>query len=85
MFDRISSDQGIPKNAKSSLLGPLKKVIKILDDGNPDNDQSACDKLAEFISNVIDKEASGKLSTPIADELEADAQAIKDEIGCPIS
>jgi len=77
-------DLGLAKNVENSLLGPLKKVSKILDDGNPDNDQAACDKLTKFINNVNDKESSGKLDTVIADSLEADAQAIKDAIGCPL-
>lgn len=81
LIEKINSDNGIPKNVKNSLLGPLKKVPKILNDDNPDNDQSACDKLTEFLNN-LDEKAEKIDDEDLINELEADVQAIKDAIGC---
>ena len=76
-------DEGFAKNIEKSLLGPLKKVSKILNDNNPDNDQASCDKLTEFLDNLAAK--ADKIDDDgIVDALEADAQAIKDAIGCPL-
>ncbi|MGD8432275.1 MAG: hypothetical protein PVG43_02940 [Nitrosopumilaceae archaeon] len=75
-------DESLGKNVENSLLGPLKKVSKILGDSNPDNDDAACDKLDEFIENINDKESSGKLDTENADLFESEALWLKDNIGC---
>jgi hypothetical protein len=48
-------------NVKNSLIGPIKKVQKILSDGNDANNDAACGKLDEFIANVGSKESSGHL------------------------
>jgi len=76
-------DLGFDKKIEKSLIGPLKKVSKILDDGNPDNDQAACDKLTEFLDNLAAK-ADKIDDAGLVDALEADAQGIKDAIGCPL-
>jgi len=70
------------KKVRNSLLAPLKQVQKILDDGNPDNDSAACGKLDEFIANVNSKEASGKLSSTLAQQYRDAANAIKSSLGC---
>jgi len=78
-------DLGLANNTEKSLLGPLKKVIKTLDDGNPDNDMAACDKLDEFIANAESKIASGKIvgdDVQTVNDLIADAEAIQTSIGC---
>ena len=84
LLETINSDNDIPKNVKNSLLGPLKKVSKNLNDGNPDNDLAVCDKLAEYIENLNDKEASGKFdgTSVDVDSLRDDAEAIQEALGC---
>jgi len=77
-------DLGFDKKIEKSLIAPLKQVSKILNDGNPNNDQAACDKLTEFLDNLAAK-ADKIDDTDVVDALEADAKGIKDEIGCPIS
>lgn len=74
-------DLGFDKKIEKSLIGPLKQASKILNDGNPNNDQAACDKLTEFLDNLAAK-ADKIDDTNVVDALEADAQAIKDAIGC---
>lgn len=81
LIDNIENDS-LNKNVENSLLGPLKKVSKILDDGNPDNDIAVCDKLDEFIANVESKRDSGKIDNVIADELLSDALLIQLSISC---
>lgn len=75
-------DEGLANKVGKSLLGPLKKVVKTLDDGNPDNDDAACDKLDEFIANVESKDTSGKLDSDLADTFIDSAEAIQGEIPC---
>ncbi len=81
IIDLIES-KTFSKNVENSLLGPLKKITKILADSNPDNDEATCGKLTEFIDTVDEKESSGKLSPDDADELREAAQRIQNVLGC---
>lgn len=74
-------NSNLATNVEKSLSGPLKKFLKILDDGNPNNDGAACDKLDEFIANVESKEASGKLDSNLAEIFIDSAESIKADIG----
>jgi len=73
---------GFPNNVEKSLLGPLKKIIKVLEDNNPKNDGSVCGKLDEFIQTVNEKEESEKLGETDAEELRTAAEAIKTSLEC---
>jgi hypothetical protein len=73
----------LPNNVENSLLAPLKKVFKILNDGNPNNDLAACDKLTHFLNNLAAKE--DKIDDPdLVDEWEVYVQSIKEALGCPV-
>ena len=79
----LIEDSFLEKNVEKSLIGPIKVVSKILDDGNPNNDHVACKKLDSFISDVESKVSSGKLFSSDADDFIGFAEAIKDDNGCP--
>ena len=81
LIDLIES-KNLPNNVKNSLLGPLKQVSHIIDDGNPNNNQAACDKLSDFIDNVNSKEAAGHLNETDATELRDIATQIQTDLGC---
>ena len=72
----------LDKSVGNSLLGPIKTVSKILDDGNLNNDDAACDKLDEFIANVESKRDSGKLNPIIAQFFIDSAESAQDDIPC---
>jgi len=85
LIEKLTSDiesEDFANTVENSLLGPLKKVVKILDDDNPDNDDAVCDKLEEFIANVESKEVSGKLDSYLANSFINSAEKLRDEIGC---
>lgn len=60
----------------------LKNVDKLFDDGNPDNDGAACDKLASFAGKVAEQEAAGTLTATEAGQLTVFAQASTAANGC---
>ena len=72
----------LDKNSKSSLLAPLKQIQKILDDGKPGNDLSACGKLNDFIITLNSKHNSGKISNSDYNALLNAANSIKTSLGC---
>ena len=81
LIDSVNS-QVTDKNTKSALLSTLKEIQKILNDGNPTNDKSACSKLSSFIVTVDSKEASGKLSSTLAQQFRDLANAMRNSLGC---
>ncbi len=76
------ADLGLPKGVERSLQAPLKRVTKLAEDENPDNDQAVCDKLDEFSANVADRLADGSLTVVQADALVAFSHALELEYGC---
>ena len=78
-------EAGYANKVEKSLVAPLKQASPILEDGNPNNDGAACDKLGEFISNLNEKESSGQLKPEDADDFETRAWGIQTAIGCPAS
>ena len=76
-------DLGLPRGVQSSLLGPIKRIEKLLTDSKPDNDAAVCGKLDEFSATVSAKESAGKLTSGQATDLRQAAQAIKVNQGCP--
>ena len=81
LIDSINA-QVTDKNVKSALLSTLKEIQKILNDNKPANDSSACIKLADFITHVDSKEASGKLSSSLAQAYRDLANQIMTSLGC---
>jgi len=73
-------DENFDKKLKGSLDGPLKKVQKIINDGNPNNDGAAFAKLDEFSANVLSKYDSGKITVEERNLLLLSADLIKNSI-----
>jgi hypothetical protein len=58
----------------------LKQVSDILNDNNPNNDESACGKLGAFINQVNAAERRDTLTADQADVLRTQAEDIRDEL-----
>jgi hypothetical protein len=82
LIDTING-MGLPPGVQASLLAPLNQAINLLNDNNPNNDVSVCNRLDAFIIEVGTKELNGQLTAAQADELGASANAIKAALGCP--
>jgi hypothetical protein len=54
----------------------LEEVSNILNDNNPNNDESACDELGAFINQVNAAERRGSLTPEQADNLRTQAEVI---------
>jgi len=80
--DTINS-MNLPKGTETSLNGPLHNAIQLLEDHDPTNDISVCDKLASFIEQVNAKEANGQLTLDQAVELRQQAMDLQNSLGCP--
>jgi len=74
---------GLPKGVENSLTANLKNIVKLLEDGNPNNDGAVCGKLGGFINKVDAKEKNGQLTTEQAEQLSQQANAIKTSLSCP--
>jgi len=73
----------LPKGIANSLKGPLHQATKLLSDDNPNNDNTACNKLTTFIEEQVNYYLSnGQLTQEQADILTQQAQSIKLELGC---
>ena len=72
---------GLPHGTETSLLANLKNIPDIINDGNPDNDDSVCGKLYAFIDKV-QAQYGKNISADDADQLIAQAQDILDSLGC---
>jgi hypothetical protein len=55
----------------------LEEVSNILNDNNPNNDESACDELDGFINEVNAAESTGTLTADQADNLRTQAEDIR--------
>jgi DNA-binding beta-propeller fold protein YncE len=82
LINWINAIDDLDNGAKSSLLAPLKGIVKTLNDGNPSNDSSVCGKLDAFISEINQKEQSGDLTSEQALNLRKLAVQINSTIGC---
>jgi hypothetical protein len=81
-LEEVIRAMGLPEGVEASLLGPLQQAARLLEDGDPRNDQAACAKLGAFLEEVDAKEQSGQLSAEQATELESLAQDIETGLGC---
>lgn len=73
---------GLPDGLANSLVARLGQVAALLNDGNPNNDGAACEKLNAFINHVNAKEGSGDLTASQASDLRNAANDISVAIGC---
>jgi hypothetical protein len=59
-----------------------EEVSNILNDDNPNNDQSACDELGAFINQVNAAERRDTLTAEQADVLRTQAEDIRNNLNC---
>jgi hypothetical protein len=67
---------------KTSLITALEEVSNILNDNNPNNDESACDELDAFINQVNANERRDTLTADQADDLRTQAEDILNQLDC---
>jgi TolB protein len=78
----IQNLDNVPQSVKTDIIAALEEVSNILNDNNPDNDESACGRLDAFINQVNAYEISDTLTSDEADELRTQAEDIRDMLGC---
>jgi dipeptidyl aminopeptidase/acylaminoacyl peptidase len=69
-------DDNVPQSVKTDIIAALEEVSNILNDDNPDNDESACDELSAFINQVNAAERRDTLTPEQAEELRTQAEDI---------
>jgi HYR domain len=76
-------DDNVPQDVKTSLTAVLNEVLNILNDNNPDNDESAaCGMLGAFIDQVDANERRDMLTADEADELRTQSEDIRNALDC---
>jgi hypothetical protein len=75
-------DDNVPQDVKTSLIAVLNEVLNILNDNNPNNDESACGTLDAFINQVNANETSDTLTADDADELSTQGEDIRNALNC---
>jgi hypothetical protein len=60
----------------------LKEVSNILNDNNPNNDESACGKLGAFINQINANERRDTLTADQADDLRTQAKDVMNQLDC---
>ena len=73
---------GLPSGVEASLQSTLGQIDRLINDSNPDNDSAVCDKLAEFLVKVGEREADGSLTTEQSSSLRVFAEAMQATFGC---
>ena len=75
-------DDNVPQGVKTSLIAILNEVLNILNDDNPNNDESVCSTLDAFINQVNANETSDTLTADDADELSTQGEDIRNALDC---
>ena len=60
----------------------MNEVLDILNDDNPNNDESGCGMLGTLIDQVNANETRDTLTADQADDLRTQAEDIRDQLGC---
>jgi hypothetical protein len=76
LISTVENLEDVPQSVKTSLTAALERASIILNDDNPNNDESACDGLDAFIGRVNAYEGRGILTEDQADELRTQAEDI---------
>jgi hypothetical protein len=77
-------DDNVPQSVKTSLIAALEEVSNILNDNNPNNDESAaCGTLDAFINQQVNAyERRDTLTADQANVLRIQAEDIRNILGC---
>ena len=78
----IQNLDNVPQGVKTSLVAVLEELLNILNDNNPDNDESVCRTLDGFINHVNANERSDTLTADEADELNTQSEEIRNALDC---
>jgi hypothetical protein len=78
----IQNLDNVPQSVKTDIIAALEEVSNILNDNNPNNDESACDELDGFINEVNAAESTGTLTADQADNLRTQAEDIRNMLDC---
>jgi hypothetical protein len=76
----IQNLDNVPQSVKTDIIALLEEVSNILNDNNPNNDESACDELGAFINQVNANERRGTLTPDQAGDLRTQAEDIRDAL-----
>jgi PKD repeat protein len=82
LISAIQNLDNVPESVKTSLIAALEEVSGILNDDNPNNDESACDEFGSFINQVNAAERDGTLTPEQADNLRTQAEVIMNQLDC---
>jgi hypothetical protein len=77
-------DDNVPQSVKTDIIAALEEVSSILNDNNPNNDESeACDELGAFINQQVNAaERDGTLTADQANDLRTQAEDVRNMLGC---
>lgn len=76
----IQNLDNVPQSVKTDIIAALEEVSDILNDNNPNNDESACGSLGVFINQVNANERRGTLTADQADDLRTQAEDIRNKL-----
>jgi PKD repeat protein len=83
LISTIQNLEGVPQSVKTDIIAALEEVSNILNDNNPNNDESACGKLGAFINQQVNaNERRGTLTADQANVLRTQAEDIRNMLGC---
>jgi Tol biopolymer transport system component len=82
LISTIQNLDNVPQDVKTSLIAVLNEVLNILNDNNPNNDESVCRTLDGFINQVNANETSDTLTADEADELGTQGEDIRNALDC---
>jgi HYR domain/WD40-like Beta Propeller Repeat len=82
LISTIQNLDNVPQGVKTSLIAVLNEISNILNDNNPDNDESVCRTLDGFINQVNANERSDTLTADEADELSTQSEEIRNALDC---
>jgi Tol biopolymer transport system component len=82
LISTIQNLDNVPQNVKTSLTAVLNEVLNILNDNNPNNDESVCRTFDGFINQVNANERSDTLTADEADELSTQSEEIRNALDC---
>jgi hypothetical protein len=75
-------DDNVPKSIKTDIIAALEEVSNILNDNNPNNDESAtCDELDAFINQVNGAERDSTLRADQANDLRTQTEDVRNMLG----
>ena len=72
----------LDNSIRNSLKAPLNQAVNILENNNPTDDVSVCNKLNAFIQQVNAQTQNNRLSQEQANQLIQSAQSIQNSLGC---